>query len=143
MLSYAERSVLLKACIHWHGNGWNMVAAVVMPEHFHLIAWPENHISPSPSMAELMKSIKGLSAREINKLRKVHGNLWQPDYHDEILENEQALRKAVDYLLANPVKRKLASRPEEYLFEWTYWHGFYDCSQAEQNATGKSRPRPF
>jgi putative transposase len=94
-------------------------------------------------MPDLMRSIKGYSAREINKLRNSQGSLWQKDYHDEILANEQALRKAVDYLLANPVRRGLAARPEKYPWIWNYWGGFNDTAPKPRNATGKSRPRPF
>jgi len=124
-LNAVERTVILKACLHWNGRGWKMYAAVVMPDHFHLITSLEEEAAlTKQAVAHLMRSIKGYSAREVNKLRGVKGSLWQAEYHDRSLLGEQAFKGAVKYLLNNPVKAGLVERPEDYPWLWTEWAGF-------------------
>ena len=123
-LDTVERTVVLRACLHWNGHGWQMYAAVVMPDHFHLVGFVDISKANKPiTIANLAKSIKGYSAREINKLRSIKGSLWQREYHDRILPNKRALLGAIEYLLGNPVKAGLAEEPEDYPWLWTEWAG--------------------
>ena len=121
-LSPEERAVVLKACLHWNGRGWQMYAAVAMPDHFHLVGFMDTGEAGKPiTVASLAKSIKGYSAREINKLRDTKGSLWQREYHDRLLLNVRAVRGAIEYVIGNPVKAGLSEKPEDYPWLWTDW----------------------
>jgi len=122
-LNPAERTIVLRAILHWHKRGWQHFAAVVMPTHLHLVTAAEQETSQSMSIAELMKRIKGSSARQVNKMRGSQGRLWLREYHDVVLRDEKALRSAVQYVLNNPVKPGLSEKPEDYPWLWTYWSG--------------------
>jgi len=118
----SERAIVLKACLFWHMRSWNILAAVVMPDHFHLVGHIALEDVEKPmTIAQLAKSIKGYAAYEVNKLRGSHGSLWQRDYHDISLTGERSLRGALEYVVNNPVVGDLAEKPEDYPWLWTYW----------------------
>jgi len=122
-LSSDERTVVLNACLFWNGHGWRILAVVIMPDHFHIAGFMDtNEANKSMAVANLVKSIKGYSAREINKLRDTKGGLWQREYHDRLLLNERALRSAIEYVIGNPVKVGLAEKPDDYPWLWTEWN---------------------
>jgi REP element-mobilizing transposase RayT len=62
--SEAARDVILGHCIHDHGRRFDLHAAVVMPDHVHLLLTPlsDNKGWPYP-LSAILKSIKGTSAR--------------------------------------------------------------------------------
>lgn len=74
-LNPSERTIVLDACLHWNGEGWRVIAAVVMPEHFHICVMPQPGKGSQSSISQLMKSIKGYSARAINLARGKRGTL--------------------------------------------------------------------
>jgi putative transposase len=54
-------------------------------------------------LPEIVRAFKSFSARRINQLRKMHGTpIWQRSYYDNIIRNEQDLRKIWDYIETNP-----------------------------------------
>ena len=122
-LNPAERTVVLRACIHWHQRGWSHYVAVVMPTHLHLVTAAQSEASSPASIALLMKSIKSFTARKINEMRGRNGQFWLREYHDAVLLDEAALRSAVEYILNNPVKPGLSEKPADYPWLWTCWDG--------------------
>ena len=72
-LSPEARSITLKAIEHFHGKRYELYAACVMPDHVHVLWEPSikgDNAEGKPvfwSLAELVRSIKTFSAREINK----------------------------------------------------------------------------
>jgi len=72
------RSIAMKHCLFENARKIELHAAVVMPNHVHLLFTPlENECGDPFSLAEIMKGIKGTSSRNINKLMKRKGQLWQ------------------------------------------------------------------
>ena len=65
-----------------------------------------------------MKTIKGTSARDINKLRGVSGPVWQDESFDHVLRSEESLHEKIEYIRMNPVRKGLVQRPEEYRWLW-------------------------
>ncbi len=123
-LDSTERAAALDACLHWNGRGWRILAAVIMPDHLHLVGYKAPHQTDKPvSAASLVKNIKGYSSREINKLRGTKGSLWQREYHSRLLLNQRAVLGAIEYVFVNPVKAGLVERPEDYPWLWTEWGG--------------------
>src|SRR5438445_7122585 len=81
----ATRSIALKHCLFENGRRIELHACVIMPTHVHLLftALEDEHGYPF-SLAEIMKGIKGVSARNINK-KKRRGQLWQDESFDRIM----------------------------------------------------------
>ncbi|WP_374415546.1 REP-associated tyrosine transposase [Ectopseudomonas oleovorans] len=92
------------------------LAWVLMPDHLHwLIALQQGSIS------DLMRRIKGRSAKHINQLTRCQGKLWQDGFHDRALRREEDLLPAARYIVANPLRAGLVSRVGDYPLWDSVW----------------------
>jgi REP element-mobilizing transposase RayT len=115
----AARSIALLHCLFEDGRRIELHACVIMPTHVHLLFTALEDERGYPfSLAEIMKGIKGVSARNINKLLKRRGQLWQDESFDRIMRTGEFQDK-LDYIIANPISAGLTSRPDEYQWVWT------------------------
>lgn len=114
-LSPDDRRIVLDACMFWHDTRAQVVVAVVMPDHVHLVVRPlQQSDGQWPSIPWLVKSIKTFSAREINQRRGREGALWQDEYFDRIVRREGELEDIIHYIAENPVRKGLAATWSEY-----------------------------
>jgi putative transposase len=91
---------------------YELVAYVVMPNHVHLLIWPK--IAPE----RLLKSLKGSTAREANRLLGRTGEpFWQKESYDHWVRNPVELEKIRAYIEANPVKAGLVQSARD--FPWS------------------------
>lgn len=67
-------------------------------------------------LSRVMQGIKGVSAREINKLRDVTGSVWQDESFDHVILSEPEYYRVLDYISHNPVAAGLTSAPGEHQF---------------------------
>lgn len=119
ILSPEERTFTLEAIKYWDGRKWTVYAAVVMPDHVHLLGKP----LPLPeggflNLAKIIHSIKSYSAHEIKKRLATETSIWQDERFDRIIRDEEEFLEKWQYLRNNPVKNELAEYPEEY--PWLY-----------------------
>jgi REP element-mobilizing transposase RayT len=90
--------------------------AVVMPDHLHFVAGLKGD-----SLAKIIQSFKGYTAREINKLVKSKGPFWQPQYHDHAIRKDEDLIEVVLYTLQNPVRAGLVKNFRNFPFWYCRW----------------------
>lgn len=84
---------------------------VVMPNHVHAIVLPLG----AQLLDEIVKSWKGFSAKEANKLLNRTGRpFWAREYYDHVLRDDEARSRAADYIHDNPVKAGLCDRWEDW-----------------------------
>lgn len=93
---------------------YNLIAVIVMPDHVHLLMYP----LPSYSLRQIMKGMKGASARKINESRKKSGSVWQAESFDRIVRDENELKEKFFYMVNNPVKKMLTDDPWQYHGWW-------------------------
>lgn len=118
-LSRAARTIALRHVLFENGKRIQLHAAVVMPNHAHLLFTAlENEVAEPYSLGEIMKGVKGSSAYNINKLLDRRGQLWQDESFDRIMRSMEFERK-FNYICANPVDAGLCKRPKEYRWLWT------------------------
>jgi putative transposase len=100
-----------------HGKRYDLVLAVVMPDHVHLLLCPRQ-LSAGKwyDLAEIMKGMKGASARKINQLLGTSGKVWQQESYDRIVRDEHELGEKIRYIWENPVKAGLVDDPEKFEF---------------------------
>lgn len=56
-------------------------------------------------LSEVIRGFKTFSARRINELRGIAGTpVWQRNYYERIIRNEEALQKIRRYIVNNPLK---------------------------------------
>ena len=113
------RDLILAHCIHDHGKRFDLQVAVVMPDHVHLLLTPlsDDQGWPYP-LSAILKIIKGMSARSVNKLLNTSGPIWQEESFDHTLRNDESLKEKLEYIRQNPVRKGLAASPEDYPWLW-------------------------
>lgn len=80
---------------------------VIMPNHVHALVTPAAGLT----LGEVLQRLKGTSSREVNKVVRRRGRLWQPDYFDRLIRDEDHFYKVIRYIEWNPVKARLVSDP--------------------------------
>jgi REP element-mobilizing transposase RayT len=80
-----------------------------MPNHVHLL------IRPLIVPDRLLKSLKGATAREANRLLvRTCEPCWQKESYDHFVRNEAEWQRIQRYIENNPVKAGLARSPQDY-----------------------------
>ena len=113
------RSLVLEHCLKGNGRTMHLHAAVIMPEHVHLLLTPMRNAEGWPfPLKDILKLIKGPAARSLNLLAGTCGALWQDESFDHVLRCDESLDEKLEYILQNPVRRGLVARPEDYAWLW-------------------------
>lgn len=76
---------------------------ILMPDHLHWLM-----ILQDGSLPEVMRLLKGRSAHTIGQ------GLWQANYYDHAVRQEEDLRKMARYMVANPLRAKLVDTIGDY-----------------------------
>jgi REP element-mobilizing transposase RayT len=118
-LSPESRALVLAHCLHDNGQTIRLHAAVIMPDHVHLLFTTLRDADGwTFALPEILRAIKGSSARSINKVLGRNGCVWQDESFDHLLRGNESLRETVDYIRQNPVRRGLVEKPEDYGWLW-------------------------
>lgn len=116
-LTPPERSVVAAAILWGSPERYDFHIGVVMPDHVHMVVGPrEREPGVWWDVGDLMKSIKGYSARRILQGRGISGPLWQRERHDRLLRSEGEYRNALWYVAENPWRAGLVTPDEDYPF---------------------------
>jgi len=97
---------------HFNGERLALISSVVMPNHVHAL-FVQNVEHP---LEKIIRSWKTFPARQINSLLGRSGSLWQRDYFDRLVRDEQHLANCVRHIRRNPEKAQL-SGGEYILYE--------------------------
>ncbi len=90
-----------------------------MPDHAHLrFTALRDADGWTFGLPEILKAIKGTSARSVNKFRNTTGPVWLDESFDHVLRSDESLRETVEYIRQNPVRKGLVGKPEEYRWLW-------------------------
>ena len=102
-----------------HNHNVSLDAFVIMPNHIHGIIVIENGarvgpdagretragLEPAPTLSEIVRQLKTFSAKRINQLRDNPGcPVWQRNYYERVLRNDNELSRAREYIANNPLK---------------------------------------
>lgn len=88
---------------YFEGVRSRLHAWVVMPNHVHVLA----SLVADETVAALLRTWKGYTARQINDRRGVSGPLWQKGYFDRIVRDWDHFGQCVRYIRSNPQKAGL------------------------------------
>ena len=117
--SVQARGITLQHCLHDHGKRIQFHAAVVMPDHVHLLLSPRQDEQGWPyALPAVLKLIKGVSARSVNKLSDSSGPVWQEESFDHVLRSTESFAEKLEYIRQNPVRRGIVQKPEDYPWLW-------------------------
>ncbi|MEA5574456.1 transposase [Calothrix sp. UHCC 0171] len=89
-LNQDSRQLVLDACKFFHGQRYELFAAVIMVDHVHLL------IQPFPkseteywSIGSILHSIKSYSSKQIPQVMLHIGKVWQDGRYDEMMRSEE------------------------------------------------------
>ena len=87
-------------------------AAVVMPDHVHLLLTPfETESDASMALGEILHSIKSFSANEVNKEEGRTGPLWLDERWDRMVRTEKEFIETWEYIETNPETLEVEDLP--------------------------------
>lgn len=106
-------------CLYDRGRRIVLHAAVVMPDHVHLLLTPLRDEGGGPYLLpDILKLLKGASARGVNKMMESAGPVWQEESFDHVLRSEESLEEKMEYIRQNPARGGLVDRPDDYRWLW-------------------------
>jgi len=116
------RPIVLRHCLHDHRQKIDVTAAVVMPDHVHLLfACRTDGEGNTYGMSEILSGIKGASAHSVNRLLNRRGHVWQDETFDHILRCEDSIHEAAQYICQNPVRKGLVQSENAWPWLWRSW----------------------
>jgi len=86
------------ALFHFEGERYDLFAWCVMPNHVHVVVRPR----PEHALELILHSWKSFTSKEIAKMVNRTGTLWQVEYYDHLIRDEDDLIHAMEYVLNNP-----------------------------------------
>jgi len=86
-----------------------IIAYVLMPDHVHILTAGLTDGADNLAYAERLRRCSAFHFK-----RTFASTLWQEGYDDRVLRNEEATLDVVRYIVFNPVRARLVSRPVEY-----------------------------
>ncbi len=105
VLKYPEvRKIVTDALDHFDGQRYDIASYVIMPNHVHVLL----RLAPDSPLSDIMHSWKSFTSKAINKALNRSGALWQHEYWDRLIRNQQHFADCLDYINANPKKARLA-----------------------------------
>jgi REP element-mobilizing transposase RayT len=111
----AKRLLWLKRTVETYG--WRLHAFVLLTNHEHLfVETPEANLSTG------MQFLNGSYTGYFNRRHRRAGHLFQGRFKGHLIEDEGYFLEVSRYIHLNPVRAKLAPRPEDYA--WSSYPGY-------------------
>jgi REP element-mobilizing transposase RayT len=100
-----------------HNHGIELDEFIIMPNHVHgIVVLTDSErignkragLEPAPTgkygLSEIVRQFKTFSAKRVNKIRNTHGvPMWQRNYYEHIIRNDNELNSIREYINNNPV----------------------------------------
>ncbi|MEI8383245.1 MAG: transposase [Planctomycetota bacterium] len=86
------------ALLHFDGTRYDLFAWCVIPNHVHVVVRPR----PEHSLESILHSWKSFTSRKIGQIVGKTGTIWQSEYYDHLIRDEDDLFHAMEYVLNNP-----------------------------------------
>ncbi|MEZ5420472.1 MAG: transposase [Vicinamibacterales bacterium] len=91
-------------------EGLRLLGYVVMPNHWHLVAWPASVAQLSRFMQRVTSAHAAIVRTHSHSIG--HGHIYQGRYHATSVDTDLQLVRTLRYVEANPVRAGLVTRAE-------------------------------
>ncbi len=88
----------------------NSIACMLMPDHLHWLF----ALGGKESLSNVVKLLKGRSARRVNDVLNRSGRVWQRAFYDHALRKDENVRKLARYIVANPIRAGIVKNIWDY-----------------------------
>ena len=102
--------IVQNALRHFDGERYQLIAWCVMPNHVHVLF----ETFGGHPIGRVVHSWKTFTAREINKLRGQSGQVWQDDFFDTFMRNDEHQAAVALYIERNPVSAGLVPKATDW-----------------------------
>ncbi|HUG20560.1 MAG TPA: transposase [Planctomycetaceae bacterium] len=103
---------LKERLFHFQEDRYLISCWAIMPNHCHLVIRPFD----DEPLEDLVGAMKRHSARRINRELSLNGAVWEQEFYDRIIRDEEHLWRVIQYIGRNP--RKSGLQHEE---PWRRW----------------------
>ncbi len=115
-------------------TGFRLIAWVIMPEHIHLLIWPNSPEYPVSKVTwhlkrnfakQVITRWRQLDASILDKIQTPDGKLrfWQHGGgYDRNLYTLNEINAKINYIHTNPIRRNLVNQPEEWKWSSARWY---------------------
>ncbi len=114
-------SLVEKALLFYDTERYKLLCWCIMPNHVHaMIETFELY-----GLAAILHSWKSYTSNEANEILGRRGTLWQREYYDRFIRDDDHYAKAFHYIEDNPMKAGLVARAEDWRWgsAWKGWRG--------------------
>lgn len=102
--------IVQNALLHFDDERYRLIAWCVMPNHVHILF----ETFAGHPIGKVIHSWKTFTAREINKLHGQSGQLWQDDFFDTFMRDDEHQAAVVTYIERNPVNAGVVSKATDW-----------------------------
>jgi len=120
-------NLALESCLRANGRKYLLYAAVVMPDHVHILCMPLMDDNGSISIPAITRTIKSESAHRINKALGRSGRVWQDESFDHVLRGEESLRKKAPVYFGKSCARRLGDESPRISMVVVGWEADSGC----------------
>jgi putative DNA methylase len=103
---------VVDALFHHNGERYQLLAWVIMPNHVHVLLT----VFAAFDLAQIVHSWKSYTAKELNRLTNARGRVWQRNYFDRLIRDDEHYAQTVEYIHMNPVVAGLVAQADQYRF---------------------------
>lgn len=100
---------------------WSLLTYCLMPNHVHFVV-----DATVDQLSLAMHRLNGLYAQRFNREHGYRGHLFQGRFHAKPIADEAHLPGSIRYVLLNPVRANLCTRPEQWR-----WSSYRACAGLE------------
>ena len=93
-------------------KGISLFCYCLMPDHLHLAVSPSEN---SGAVSKIIHNFKTYTTR-VSWDYGIEGKLWQKSFYDHIARKNEELVAICDYILNNPVRKKLATTHSDWKY---------------------------
>ena len=92
-----------------------LYAYCLMPDHLHLLVAPKQS-----NLIDFIRRWKSYTANLLNK-SDFKGPCWQRSFYDHALRKDEDIRNTAEYIVHNPVRKKIVKHWRDYPYSWHKW----------------------
>jgi putative transposase len=111
-LNPQERDVIVSILKYFENQRYELFAFVVMPDHVHLLVRLKNGFL----LHQIVHTWKSYSAYKLQRDFSRGNRIWQDEYFDRIMRDQNELIEKAQYILNNPLK--IMPQIHDYSWAW-------------------------
>ena len=92
-------------------HDWHIGRYVIMPNHVHFFCSPGNE---AQDFSIFMKFWKEWTSKKMKKECNIEGPIWQREFFDHLLRNNESYVQKWEYVFNNPVRAGLVKEAQEW-----------------------------